>query len=88
MTLQEAKEVIREGRNSVTWNEESSKKYREALQFALDVLGRVEEEKITTQFLLVCEKQLNETIGFMLTTKEARMFSHAIVTYLLEENSA
>lgn len=37
------------------------------------------EEKIIENILATCEEELNKTIGFMLTKKEAELFAQALV---------
>lgn len=43
MEIKEAIRVIKEGYNGVTWTEESSRKYREAIQFAISKLSLLEQ---------------------------------------------
>ena len=57
------------------------KKY---ITLAIDTLKRIEAKGIEKVLLDTCEKELNESIGFMLTENDARIFSKDIYSYLTQ----
>jgi len=57
-----------------------------ALSLAIKVLSGLEKEVIAKILLDTCEKELNESIGFMLTTNDANIFATAILNSLVAEN--
>lgn len=74
MTIKEAIEVLKE--NKVHYYTSCRKQAMDALLHLAQSL--TEEGKLEGILLGTCEKELDETIGFMLTEKEANIFATAI----------